>query len=147
MMDEVEMGCERGGVGTDQVSMGWCCDWALRGVGEGGGGWDTPVVAVGMGLVEAGLADGPAVEVEIEAVEVGVADGPAVEVEVEGVEVGVGVRKGGCGGKLEPDVEVGIMVVTTWMEGVNVCAMLSIRLERPKMEVAKEDWRAWMVSC
>ncbi|GBG84035.1 hypothetical protein CBR_g37912 [Chara braunii] len=70
-----------------------------------------------MGVVKAGVADRPAVEVEIEAVEVGVADGPAVEVEVEEVEVGVGVRRGGRGGRLEPDVEVGIMVVTTWMEG------------------------------
>ncbi|GBG61455.1 hypothetical protein CBR_g21800 [Chara braunii] len=146
-MDEVEMGCERGGVGKDWVSRARCGNWAIRGVEEGGGGWDTPVVAIGMGVVEIGVADGPAVEVEIEAVEEGVADGPVVEVEVEEVEVGVGVRRGGRGGRLEPNVEVGIVVVTTWMEGVDVCAMSSIRLERPEMEVAKEDWRAQMVSC
>ncbi|GBG84014.1 hypothetical protein CBR_g37888 [Chara braunii] len=146
-MDEVEMGCERGGVGTDWVPREWCSNWALRGVEEGGGGWDTPLVAVGMWVVEARVADGPAVEVEIEAVEVGLADGPAVEVEAEEVEVGVGVRRGGQGGRLEPDMEGGFVVVTTWIKGVNVSAMLSIRLERLEMGVAKEDWRARKVSC
>ncbi|GBG87106.1 hypothetical protein CBR_g44562 [Chara braunii] len=117
-----QLGNERGGRGSRWVGP------------TGGDHWD--------GVVDAGVADGPMEEVEIEAVEVGVANGPAVE-----VEVGVGVGRGGRGARLEPDVEVGIVVVTIGMEGVDVCAMLSIRLERPKMEVAKEDWRARMVSC